>query len=153
MVPGLRWRDDLVMGATSRVVTAALIGALCGTGWFASVQPAADFVCDGRGLGCIGIVLLMIPALIVVWMVVGWGLLKLARFSPAWPVAAAGMAGAVLLMILSGSVIKAIHLTLPEEGGIFLIAITAAASYALAAVVAAGYGKRRDRAEHRGQNG
>ena len=137
-----------------RVVTAALVGALCGAGWFASIQPLGDVACKGSGLGCaLFVVMIGIPALVVVWLLVGWGVLAVARFSGALLTAAAGTAGAVVLMFLSGYVSSALGLKITSEGGIFVVAAAAAGGYALAAAVTAGYGVPRDRTEHRGQDG
>ena len=41
----------------------------------------------------------------------------------------------------------------PEAVGVLIVTISAAAGYALAAAVTAGYRGRRDGAEHRGQDG
>ena len=84
---------------------------------------------------------------------VGWGLLRLARFSPAWPTAAAGTAGAVVLLLISIFALRFVRVALPEDAGVFLVASAAAAGYALAAEVTARYGGRRDRTEHSGQDG
>jgi hypothetical protein len=137
-----------------RAVTAGLVGALCGAGWFASLQPSGEFLCRDSGLECVvGLILLVVPALVIVWGVVGWGLLRLARFSPAWPTAAAGTAGAVVLLLISTFGLRFVRVQLPEDAGIFVVAIAAAGGYALAAAVTAGYGGRRDRTEHSGQDG
>ena len=137
-----------------RTATAALVGALCGAGWFASLQPSSEFLCRDSGWTCvISLVLLVVPALVVVWGVVGWGLLRMARYSPAWPTALAGTAGAVLLLMISTFALRFVRVQLPEDAGIFLVTIAAAGGYALAAVVTGGYRGRRDRTEHSGQDG
>ena len=137
-----------------RTVAAASVGALCGAGWFASLEPSSEFVCrtDGSdsGLACLfPLFLVVTPVLVIVWAVVGWGLLRLVRFSPAWPTAGAGTAGAAVLL----AVIVFVPVQLPAESAIFVVAIAAAVGYALAAEVTARYGGRRDRTEHRGQDG
>ncbi|MGW6935028.1 hypothetical protein ACWGE0_33545 [Lentzea sp. NPDC054927] len=137
-----------------RAVTAALTGAVCGAGWFASIEPAGNLPCRESGLGCaLFAVLILIPALVVVWGLVGWGLLRLGRFSPAWPTAVAGTAAAVALLLLSSFLLRFMQVQLPEESGIVVVALAGAGGYALAAKVTAGYGGRRDRTEHRGQDG
>jgi hypothetical protein len=143
------------MIAHMRAATAALVGALCGAGWFASLEPSGKLLCrDSATLLCgVGLILFVVPALIIVWAVVGWGLLRLARFSPAWPTAGAGTAGAAVLVLVSSFSLRFLQVQLPEDGAIFLVAIAAAGGYALAAEVNARYGGRRDRTEHRGQDG
>jgi hypothetical protein len=137
-----------------RAVTAALVGALCGAGWFWSLEPSFEFLCRDSDLECVvGLILLIVPALVIIWGVVGWGLLRLARFAPAWPTAAAGTAGAVVLLLISTFGLRFLRVQLPEDGGIFVVALAATGGYALAAVVTAGYGVPRDRTEHRGQDG
>lgn len=141
-----------------RTAAAALVGALCGAGWFWSLEPSSELVChlDGpdSGLACIfPLFLLVMPALVIVWAVVGWGLLRLVRYSPAWPTAGGGTAGAALLLLISVFILQFVRLQLPEDSGIFVAALAGAAGYALAAEVTARYGGRRDRAEHRGQDG
>lgn len=137
-----------------RMATAALTGAVCGAGWFASIEPAGNLPCRESGLGCaLFALLILLPALVVVWGLVGWGLLRLGRFSPAWPTAVAGTAGAVVLLLVSSFSLRFLQVQLPEESGIVMVAIAGAGGYALAAVVTAGYGGRRDRTEHRGQDG
>jgi hypothetical protein len=137
-----------------RTATAALTGALCGAGWFLSIEPAANLPCQGSGLGCaLFALVILLPALVIVWGLVGWGLLRLGRFSPAWPTAVVGTAGAVVLLFISSFSLRFVRVQLPEDSGIFVVAIATAGGYALAAVVTAGYGGRRDRTEHRGQDG
>lgn len=137
-----------------RAVTAAVVGALCGAGWFASLEPSGEFLCRDSGLECVvGLILLVVPALVIVWGVVGWGLLRLARLSPAWLTAVAGTAGAVVLLLISSFGLRFLQLRLPEDGGIFVVALAAAGGYALASVATARYGVRRDGTEHRGQDG
>lgn len=137
-----------------RAVTAALVGALCGAGWFASLQPSGDLLCRGSGLECLfWLIMAVIPALVLVWGLVGWALLRLARFSPAWPTAAVGMVGAVALLVISSFSLRFVQVQLPADSGIFVVAIAAAGGYALAAAVTARYRGRRDRTEHRGEDG
>lgn len=119
-----------------------------------SIEPVGDLPCRGSGLGCAFFaVLIVLPVLVVVWALVGWGLLRLARFSPAWPTAVAGMASAIALLLVSSFSLRFVQVQLPEESGILVVALAAAGGYALAAKVTAGYGGRRDRTEHRGQDG
>lgn len=137
-----------------RTATAALVGAVCGAGWFASLEPSSDLVCqfDGAdsGLACFfPLFLVVMPVLVIVWAVVGWGLLRLVRFSPAWPTAGAGTAGAAVLLAVSVFV----QVQLPLESAILVVSIATAVGYALAAEVTARYGVPRDRTEHRGQDG
>jgi hypothetical protein len=137
-----------------RAATAALVGALCGAGWFGSLEPSNEFLCRDSGLECVlGLFLLVIPALVIIWGAVGWGLLRLARISPAWPTALVGTAGAVVLLFVSTFALRFLQVRLPEDGGVFVVAFAAAGGYALAAVVTAGYRGRRDRTEHSGQDG
>ncbi|SEP88960.1 hypothetical protein [Lentzea albida] len=137
-----------------RQAWAAGAGALCGAGWFASVEPATDLTCPESGIGCAVLALfVLLPALIVVWGVVGWGLLRLVRFPVAGRTAALGTAGAVLLVIISSFSLRFVQVQLPEWSGILVVAAGTACGYALASVVTAGYRGRRDGAEHRGQDG
>lgn len=138
-----------------RIVSAALIGMLCWAGWFASIQPATDAVCGGRSLECLGIFLLMLPVLAVASTVVGWGLLKLARFDPAWPTAIGGMVGGVGFLLVSGVVGGWLGVTVPQGAANVTFAAYGAAGYALAAATTARYRGSRDRTqhpEHRGQD-
>lgn len=138
----------------TRTLTAAAAGALCGAGWFASIQPAGDLPCQESGLGCaLFSLFVLLPALVVVWGLVGWGLLRLARFSAAGRTAALGTAGGVLLVVISSFGLRFVQFQLPEWSGIFVVAVGTACGYALASAVTAGYGGRRDGAEHRGQDG
>jgi hypothetical protein len=137
-----------------RAATAALVGALCGAGWFWSLEPYGEFLCRDSGVECqIRMILLGVPALAIVWGFVGWGLLRVARFSPAWPTAVVGPAGAVVFLLINAFTLKFLRAQLPADAGIVVIAIAAAGGYALAAKVTAGYGGRRDRTEHSGQDG
>ena len=137
-----------------RAAAAALVGALCGAGWFLSLEPAALVLCPDSGLQCATEFMLpAVPVLVLIWALAGWGLLRLARFSPAWPAAVVGMAGAVVLLVITSFSLRFAQVQLPEGSGVLLVAITAAGGYALAAVVTAGYGGRRDRTEHHGQDG
>ncbi|SEQ23458.1 hypothetical protein SAMN05216188_102498 [Lentzea xinjiangensis] len=133
---------------------AALTGAVCGAGWFLSLEPAGDLPCTGSGLGCALLSLLVVvPALVVVWALVGWGLLRLARFARAGLTAVAGTAGAVALLFISTFALRFVRVQLPEDSGVVVLALAGAGGYALAAVLGAGYGGRRDGTEHRGQDG
>ncbi|WP_189255436.1 hypothetical protein [Lentzea flava] len=137
-----------------RAVTAALVGALCGAGWLMSIQPLGDVVCDGSGLGCALLVIVVgIPALAIAWMLVGWGLLAAVRFSGALLTASLGTTGAVALMFGGGHLLKALNVKVSGEGGVLVVALAAAGGYALAGVLTARYGGRRDGTEHRGQDG
>lgn len=137
-----------------RQAWAAGAGAVCGAGWFASIEPAGDLPCPESGLGCALFALfVLLPSLVVVWGVVGWGLLRLLRFHAAGRTAALGTAGAVLLLVLSTFSLRFVRIQLPEWSGIAVVAIGTACAYALASVVTAGYGGPRDGAEHRGQDG
>ncbi|MEV6243822.1 hypothetical protein [Lentzea sp. NPDC051838] len=137
-----------------RAATAALVGALCGAGWFWSLEPSSQFLCRDSGWTCvISLIFLVIPALVVVWGVVGWGLLRLARYSPAWPTAVVGTAGAVVLLMISTFALRFVQVQLPEDAGMFLVAVAAAGGYALAAAVTGRYRGRRDGTEHSGQDG
>ncbi|NGY59298.1 hypothetical protein G7043_10220 [Lentzea sp. NEAU-D13] len=63
--------------------------------------------------------------------------------------ATAALVGAAVLL----AVTVFVQIQLPAESAIFVVAIAAAVGYALAAEVTARYGGRRDRTEHRGQDG
>lgn len=133
-----------------RTATAALVGALCGAGCFASLEPSAQLLCRGSEVACVlPLVFLLIPVLVIFWVVVGWLLLRLARFSPAWATAGVGTVGAAVLLAIT----VFMQIRLPAESAIFVVAIEAAVGYALAAEVTARYGVPRDRTEHRGQDG
>lgn len=137
-----------------RAATAALVGALCGAGWFGSLEPSTEFLCRDSGLECLlGLIMLVIPALVAVWTLVGWGLLRVARLVPAWLTAIAGTAGAVVLLVVSSFGLRFMQVRLPQDSGIFVVTIAAAGGYALAAVLTARYGGRRDGTEHSGQDG
>ncbi|MGI5503228.1 hypothetical protein [Lentzea sp. CA-135723] len=119
-----------------RVWVAAAAGALCGAGWFASVEPAGNLPCSESGIGCALFALfIVLPALVVVWGLVGWGLLRLVRFAGAGRTAALGTAGAVLLVILSSFGLRFVQVQLPEWSGSLVVAFGTACGYALAAVV------------------
>ncbi|GAB2873438.1 hypothetical protein [Lentzea nigeriaca] len=137
-----------------RAAIAAVAGALCGAGWFVSLEPSAQLACRDSDLGClVPLIFLIVPALVVVWALVGWGLLRVARFSPAWPTAAAGAVASMVLLLICVFSLKFVRVQLPSESGIFVTALAAAGGYALAAVLTARYGVRRDGTEHRGQDG
>ena len=136
----------------SRGIWAAAIGAFCGAGWIASLQLAGKFTCSGE-LECVVPVHLLAPASALAWTGAAWGLLRFAALPRAGINAAVGTVCSFPLMFISGQVLGALHLDLPGDGGILVIAVAGAGGYALAAVVTAGYGGRRDRTEHRGQDG
>jgi purine-cytosine permease-like protein len=137
-----------------RAAIAAVAGALCGAGWFASLEPSAQLACRDSDLEClVPLLFLIVPGLVVVWALVGWGLLRVARFSPAWPTAAAGAVASVVLLLICVFSLRFVQVQLPSDSGIFVTAFAAAGGYALAAAVTAGYGGRRDRTEHSGQDG
>lgn len=137
-----------------RAAIAAVAGALCGAGWFVSLEPSAQLACRNSDLEClIPLIFLIVPGLVVFWALVAWGLLRLARFSPAWPAAAAGAVASVVVLLVSVFSLRFVQIELPPESGVFVVALAAAGGYALAAVVTAGYGGRRDRTEHSGQDG
>ncbi|WP_394614098.1 hypothetical protein JNUCC0626_30025 [Lentzea sp. JNUCC 0626] len=124
------------MTSRFRELTAAAAGALCGAGWFASVEPAGDLPCSESSLGCALFALfILLPGLVVVWGLVGWGLLRLARFPSAGRTAALGTAGAVLLVIASSFGLRFVQVQLPEWSGILVVAIGTACGYALASIV------------------
>ena len=139
-----------------RALNAAVIGALCGAGWVSSIEPVNKAVCGGNGLQCLGTLLLVIPAMLVVFMLLGGGLLVLARHRPAWPTAIGGPTGVVLILVVTGflgDLLRVKLLDLLPFGSMGSFAVVTGAGYALAAVVSAGYGGMRDRAEHGGQDG
>jgi hypothetical protein len=119
------------------------------------LEPTSAFLCRDTGWTCVlSLIFLIIPALVVVWGVVGWGLLRLVRYSPpVWPTAVAGTAGAVVLLTAFTFALRFVRMQLPEDSGIFLVAVAGAAGYALAAEVTGRYRGRRDRTEHSGQDG
>ncbi|NKE56443.1 hypothetical protein FXN61_06195 [Lentzea sp. PSKA42] len=130
----------------------AAIGAFCGAGWIASLQLAGTFACSG-GQRCVVPAYLLIPALALAWTGAAWGLLKFATLPRAGFTAVVGTVCSLPLTLISSQVLRALHLDLPGDGGILVIAVGGAGGYALAAVVTAGYGGRRDRTEHHGQDG
>jgi hypothetical protein len=64
-----------------------------------------------------------------------------------------GTIGAMVLLVVFSFVARFVQVRLPEDSWIFVVGIAAAGGYALAAAVTAGYGGRRDRTEHSGQDG
>lgn len=95
----------------------------------------------------------VVTAAAAVGALVAWALLRLARFTPAWPTALAGPAGTFVLAPAAGSGALMSRLEPSETHGVIVVTIAAAGGYALAAAVNGGYGGRRDGAEHRGQDG
>ncbi|GLY51964.1 hypothetical protein [Lentzea sp. NBRC 102530] len=122
--------------------TAAAAGALCGAGWFASIEPAGDLTCPESGIGCALLVLfILIPALVVLWGLAGWGLLRLVRFGSAGRTAALGTAGAVLLVVLISFGLRFVRFPLPEWSGSLVVAFGTSCGYALASVVTGARGE------------
>lgn len=140
-----------------RVLTAAVVGSLCAAAWWMSFIPIGQFLCQGTSsaIGCVGLIFLWTaPISAVVWAVVAWALLRLARWRrPVWPTAVLGPLGSFVLALAGGLTIVGMRAQPPEIVGVLVVTISAGAGYALAAVVTAGYGGRRDGAEHRGQDG
>jgi hypothetical protein len=138
-----------------RVVTAALVGAVCAAAWWMSFIPIGQFLCQGTSAtGCVGVIFLWVaPMSAVVWAVVAWALLRLARWRPVWPTAVLGPMGSFVLALAGGLTIVGMRAQPPEIVGVLVVTIAAAGGYALASVVTAGYGGRRDGAEHHGQDG
>ncbi|MDX8143512.1 hypothetical protein SK854_15410 [Lentzea sp. BCCO 10_0061] len=140
-----------------RVVTAAVAGAVCAAAWWMSFVPIGRALCDGLSpdaLGCAGLVYLWVaPISAVVWAVVAWALLRLARPRPVWPTAVLGPVGSFVLALAGALTIVGMRARPPEIVGVLVVTISAGVGYALAAAVTAGYGGRRDGAEHRGQDG
>ncbi|MEV6712919.1 hypothetical protein AB0M48_12885 [Lentzea sp. NPDC051208] len=133
-----------------RTVTAAVVGAVCGAGWNFSFPLASDLPCDGAPMACTAYVLLLaVPALVVFWAVVAWGLLRLARFRPAWPTVFAGTMCAVVMAY----VLALVTAYLESRAFLAVVPVSGAIGYALASAATAGYRGRRDRAEHSGQDG
>ncbi|MFD4673180.1 hypothetical protein ACFWNN_25895 [Lentzea sp. NPDC058450] len=124
------------MTSRFRELTAAAAGALCGAGWFASVEPVGNLPCSESGIGCALFALFVVlPGLVVVWGLVGWGLLRLVRFAAAGRTAALGTASAVLLVILSSLALRFVQVQLPEWSGSLVVAFGTACGYAVASVV------------------
>jgi hypothetical protein len=140
-----------------RVVTAAVVGAVCAAAWWMSFVPIGRALCDGLSsdaLGCGGLVYLWVaPISAVVWALVAWALLRLGRWRPVWPTAVLGPLGSFVLALAGGLTIVGMRAQPPEIVGVLVITIAAGVGYTLAAAMTAGYGGRRDRAEHRGQDG
>lgn len=130
---------------------AAIVGALCGAGWFFSVKSAFDLPCNGTGLSCTFFVLLCVaPALLIYWVVVAWGLLRLARYSPAWPTVLAGTSIAIALAWTLVFVMSL--LSLSRWFNFVFIPFFGAVGYALAAKAAGNHRGRRAGTEHLGQD-
>ncbi|SDO84826.1 hypothetical protein [Lentzea jiangxiensis] len=89
----------------------------------------------------------------VVGALLAWTLLRLARWRPFWPTAVLGPVGSFVLCLAGGLTLGGTLVQPPEAVGVLIVTIPAAAGYALAAAVTAGYRGRRDGAEHRGQDG
>lgn len=138
-----------------RVLTAAVVGAVCAAAWWMSFIPIGQSLCQGTSaIGCAGLIFLWVaPISAVVWAVVAWALLRLARWRPVWPTAVLGPMGSFVLALAGGLTIVGMRAQPPEIVGVLVVTISAGVGYALAAAVTAGYGGRRDGAEHRGQDG
>ncbi|MET9232568.1 hypothetical protein [Lentzea sp. NPDC003310] len=140
-----------------RVAVAAVVGALCAAAWSLSFVPIGEALCyDGPAspIGCLGLTFLWVaPISAVVWALVAWGLLRLARFTPAWPTAAVGVLGSFVLALAAGLTAIGMKLRPSADDLVLAVTISAGAGYALAAALTAGYRGRRDGAEHRGQDG
>jgi hypothetical protein len=139
-----------------RVVTAAVVGALCAAAWSMSFFPIGQSLCQSSSAVCAGLIFLVVaPVSAVVWALVAWALLRLARFTPAWPTALVGSVGTLVLLLALAVGLGALMLRLQisQNHGVMVVTIAAAGGYALAAAVTGGYGGRRDGAEHRGQDG
>jgi hypothetical protein len=133
-----------------RVITAAVVGALCGAGWFYSIIAVSKLPCDSAPLVCsFTVYVYWAPPLVALWGAVAWGLLRLARYSPAWPTVLAGTSIAIALAFVLGLVMVRL---LPPWTVHVLIPFSGAAGYALAARATASY-RGRVRAEHREQDG
>lgn len=143
------------MGRAARASAAAAIGALCAAGWLASIQQAEHVPCPGDSGPGVSFcsVLVVMPAMALGWMIAAYGLLKLTKFRPAWPTAFAGPAGTVTLLVICGLVVVGMRRGLSDEVAMIGVIACAACGYALAAAVSADYRGRRDRTEHRGQDG
>lgn len=138
-----------------RVLTAAVVGAVCAAAWWMSFVPIGRSLCQGTSaIGCVSLIFLWVaPISAVVWAVVAWALLRLARWRPVWPTAVLGPLGSFLLALAGGLTIVGMRAQPPEIVGVLVVTISAGVAYALAAAVTAGYRGRRDRAEHSGQDG
>lgn len=138
-----------------RVVTAAVIGALCTLAWSTTFVPIGQSLCQGTsGIGCAGLIFLHVaPVSAVVWALVAWALLRLARYTPAWPAAVLGPVGTFVLGLSTWLGFLSQRRLLTADQGILVVTIAAAGGYALAAALTARYRGRRDRAEHHGQDG
>jgi hypothetical protein len=138
-----------------RVVLAAVVGALCAAAWSTSFVPLGHSLCPGTSaIGCVSFIFLWAtPASAVVWALLAWALLRLARFTPAWPIALVGPVGTFVLALAGGLGSLMLRHHISENHSVMVVTISAAGGYALAAAVTAGYGGRRDGAEHRGQDG
>ena len=138
-----------------KVITAAVVGALCAAAWWMSFIPIGQSLCQGTSaIGCVGLIFLWVaPISAVLWAVVAWALLRLARWRPVWPTAVLGPMGSLVLALAGGLTIVGMRAQPPEIVGVLVVTISAGVAYALASAVTAGYGGRRDGAEHRGQDG
>ncbi|MET9633592.1 hypothetical protein ABZX92_39650 [Lentzea sp. NPDC006480] len=134
------------MSYVVRAVTALLVGALCGAGCYWSPEPIGEFLCGDRGENCfVAMIVLGLPALVMVWGVVAWGLLRLVRFSRAGATAALGTVGAMPLAPATASLFQSFQVRVQPDRGMLVVAIAAACGYVLAAAVTTGYGVWRDR--------
>lgn len=123
--------------------------------WLLSINPAAELLSFAdTGIGASGFVPLVVaPSTGAGWMFVAWGLLGLARITPAWPTALVGPVATLVLMVSAGLGVLMLRLRPTADDGMLVVTIAAAVGYALAAAVTARYRGRRDRTEHRGEDG
>ncbi|GHH55098.1 hypothetical protein GCM10017774_71130 [Lentzea cavernae] len=130
---------------------------MCAGAWWMSFVPIGRSLCgtfSSSAIGCVGVVYLWVaPISAVVWAVVAWALLRLGRWRPVWPTTVLGPIGSVVLALAGGLTVVGMRARPPEVVGVLVVTIAAGAGYALASAVTAGYGERRDGAEHRGQDG
>lgn len=120
-----------------KVIVAAVVGALCGAGWYYSIIGVSKLPCDSAPLVCtFTIYLYWTPVLVALWGAVAWGLLRLARYSPVWPTVIAGTSIAIALAFVLGLVMVyllpfwTLHVVVPFSGAAGLaLAAKATASY------------------------
>lgn len=118
-----------------KIIIAAVVGALCGAGWFFSSKAAFDLPCDSGPLTCtFSVLLYMLPALLGLWLVVAWGLLRLARYSPAWPTVLVGTSIAMVLAFAIGLLMPLLPMS--QRWVVFVfVPFAGAVGYALAAAL------------------